>query len=67
MTFYDEQIKSNKDWKKEHEGHKIYDDVEQFPIGDGYYKVMKRWVCVDCDKTHLYGMETTNKPGKRLE
>jgi len=59
MTFHPDQIVTNEDWRKQHEGHEIIEDIEIFPfISSKAEKRMHYWICKTCDKRHLHNMET---------
>ena len=61
MTFPPDQIVTNEDWQKRHEGHEIEDVVEIFPFTtSNAEKRMHKRVCKKCGSQHLYLVETVD-------
>lgn len=61
MTFHPDQIVTNEEWQKRHKGHDIDEEVEIFPFqASNAEKRMHRWLCLTCNKNHLYLMETVD-------
>ncbi|HEC72091.1 MAG: hypothetical protein ACTSW7_00775 [Candidatus Thorarchaeota archaeon] len=65
MTFFPEQIVENDEWQSKHKGHKIEEQVDEYPLDEG--KAIKRmcyWRCITCGARHLYNMETVEVNNK---
>ncbi len=59
MTFHKDQIVTNEDWQRRHEGHDVVDQVDEYDLAEGKaVKRMHHWLCRTCSKRHLHKMET---------
>ena len=64
MTFKPEQIIDTEEWLKLHDGHKIIEEIDEYPLCDGKaVKRMHHHKCVTCGHRHLYKMETVENNG----
>ncbi len=60
MTFHPDQVMTNEDWQKLHEGHDVIDGkMKRYRfMSRKAEKRMHYWYCKTCEKSHLHKMET---------
>jgi len=60
MTFRKDQVMTNEEWAKIHEGHDIEETHEDFELTSPWVRRLYWKHCKTCEKKHLYKMENVN-------